>query len=139
MTQVDSNTRLAVDRTRLSYERTMMAWVRTGTSLITFGFSIYKFFQIEIAKSVPTNEGFFGSANFCADDDCYWASGADDGYARESPRFEGPQIRISRSPFSALHAYPREPSSANNRSNQPPCPMASRPTRTSTSLCFSSR
>jgi putative membrane protein len=62
--QIDSSTRLAVDRTRLAYERTMMAWVRTGISLITFGFSIYKFFQIETAKSVPGNEGVFGSANF---------------------------------------------------------------------------
>jgi putative membrane protein len=25
----------------------MMAWIRTGTSLITFGFSIYKLFQLE--------------------------------------------------------------------------------------------
>jgi putative membrane protein len=27
-----------------------MAWVRTATSLITFGFSIYKFFQLELPK-----------------------------------------------------------------------------------------
>jgi putative membrane protein len=39
-------TQLAVDRTRLAFERTTMAWVRTATSLITFGFSVYKFFQI---------------------------------------------------------------------------------------------
>lgn len=25
----------------------MMAWIRTATSLITFGFTIYKFFQLE--------------------------------------------------------------------------------------------
>ena len=31
----------------------MMSWIRTATSLITFGFSIYKFFQIEM----PRNEG----------------------------------------------------------------------------------
>jgi putative membrane protein len=31
----------------------MMAWVRTATSLISFGFSIYKFFQIEISKGQP--------------------------------------------------------------------------------------
>jgi putative membrane protein len=30
----------------------MMAWVRTAISLITFGFSIYKFFQIEQAVGV---------------------------------------------------------------------------------------
>jgi len=41
------STQLAFDRTRLAYDRTMLAWVRTATSLITFGFSIYKFFDIE--------------------------------------------------------------------------------------------
>ena len=40
-------TRLAFERTRIAYERTMMAWIRTGTSLITFGFSVYKFFQLD--------------------------------------------------------------------------------------------
>ena len=43
----DRSTKLALDRTRASYERTMMSWIRTATSLITFGFTIYKFFQIE--------------------------------------------------------------------------------------------
>jgi len=38
---------LDVARTRASYERTMMSWIRTSTSLITFGFTIYKFFQLE--------------------------------------------------------------------------------------------
>ncbi len=46
----DASTTLAVDRTRLAYERTLMAWIRTATSLITFGFTIYKFFQIEVAR-----------------------------------------------------------------------------------------
>lgn len=45
--KVNATTRLAVDRTRLAYERTLMAWVRTAISLISFGFTIYKFFQIE--------------------------------------------------------------------------------------------
>jgi putative membrane protein len=44
----DSN-QLAFDRTRLAYERTLLAWVRTATGLITFGFSIYKFFEIQHA------------------------------------------------------------------------------------------
>jgi putative membrane protein len=44
---LDDSTRLAFDRTRAAYERTMMSWIRTATSLITFGFSVYKFFQIE--------------------------------------------------------------------------------------------
>ena len=44
---VDASTQLAFARTRAAYERTMMAWIRTATSLITFGFSIYKFFQLE--------------------------------------------------------------------------------------------
>lgn len=45
--KVNAATRLAVDRTRLAYERTLMAWVRTAISLISFGFTIYKVFQIE--------------------------------------------------------------------------------------------
>jgi putative membrane protein len=44
---MDLSTKLSYDRTFLAYERTLMAWVRTSSSLITFGFSIYKFFQIE--------------------------------------------------------------------------------------------
>ena len=44
------STQLAVDRTRLAHERTLMAWIRTATSLITFGFTIYKFFQIELSR-----------------------------------------------------------------------------------------
>src|SRR4051794_869417 len=47
---ISATTRLAVDRTRMAHERTLMAWIRTATSLITFGFSIYKFFQIEGAE-----------------------------------------------------------------------------------------
>ena len=43
----DIATRLAIERTRVAYDRTMMAWVRTSTSLITFGFTIYKFFQLQ--------------------------------------------------------------------------------------------
>ena len=48
---LDTSTRLAFDRTRVAYERTMMAWIRTATSLITFGFAVYKFFQIEAPSS----------------------------------------------------------------------------------------
>ena len=44
---IDANTRLSYERTSLAHERTLMAWVRTATSLITFGFTIYKFFQLE--------------------------------------------------------------------------------------------
>src|SRR5262245_61414280 len=52
---MDSSTNLAVDRTRLAHERTQMAWVRTATSLISFGFTIYKFFQIEMAKEMAAH------------------------------------------------------------------------------------
>ncbi len=41
----DAN-QLAVDRTRLAHERTLMAWIRTAVSLISFGFTIFKFFQV---------------------------------------------------------------------------------------------
>jgi putative membrane protein len=44
---MDRNTRLSFDRTFLAHERTLMAWIRTSSSLITFGFSIYKFFELE--------------------------------------------------------------------------------------------
>jgi putative membrane protein len=50
--KLDAGTRLAVERTRLAAERTMMAWVRTAASLISFGFTIYKFFQLEL-KTEP--------------------------------------------------------------------------------------
>ncbi len=55
--KLDSSTLLAVDRTRLAYERTLMAWIRTATSLITFGFTIYKFFQIELSRGVSPRSG----------------------------------------------------------------------------------
>jgi len=42
-----NDNRLSLENTRLAYERTMMAWIRTATSLITFGFAVYKFFQID--------------------------------------------------------------------------------------------
>ena len=45
---IDANTRLSYERTNLAHERTLMAGVRTATSLITFGFTIYKFFQLEM-------------------------------------------------------------------------------------------
>jgi putative membrane protein len=50
--QLDTNTKLAFERTRAAYDRTMMAWVRTATSLISFGFAIFKFFQLEIGGGV---------------------------------------------------------------------------------------
>jgi putative membrane protein len=50
----DLGTRLAIERTRVAYDRTMMAWTRTATSLITFGFTIYKFFQIELRGNAQT-------------------------------------------------------------------------------------
>ena len=52
---LDLSTKLAIERTRASYERTMMSWIRTATSLITFGFSVYKFFQIEVPGSGQKN------------------------------------------------------------------------------------
>jgi putative membrane protein len=43
--------------TRLAFERTLMAWVRTAASLITFGFSVYKFSQIEMKPAVAMSGG----------------------------------------------------------------------------------
>src|ERR1700756_4481509 len=53
--KLDLSTKLAFDRTWVAYERTMLAWVRTATSLITFGFSVFKFFQIVRAGSEQRN------------------------------------------------------------------------------------
>jgi putative membrane protein len=50
-------------RTRNSYERTMMSWIRTATSLITFGFSVYKFFQLEASRRV-TESHLIGPRQF---------------------------------------------------------------------------
>ena|SRR5579863_3348168 len=52
---IDISTQLAYERTRNSYETTMMSWIRTATSLITFGFSFYKFFQIETPAQSQQN------------------------------------------------------------------------------------
>ena len=48
MAPLDVSTKLAIERTRAACDRTMMAWIRTGTSLISFGFAIFKFFQLEM-------------------------------------------------------------------------------------------
>jgi putative membrane protein len=60
---LDTGTRLAVERTRLAHERTLMAWVRTATSLISFGFTIYKFFELEL-KGAPAQHPVIGARGF---------------------------------------------------------------------------
>ena len=52
---LDDSTKLAYESMRNSYEKTMMSWIGTATSLITFGFSIYKFFQIEAPSERQQN------------------------------------------------------------------------------------
>ena len=61
--ELDLSTKLAFDRTWVAYERTMLAWVRTATSLITFGFSVYKFFQI-VREGGERNNYVIGSRQF---------------------------------------------------------------------------
>ena len=56
-------TQLSLERTILSHERTLMSWVRTSTSLITFGFTIYKFFQLELQNRPPL-QGVIGPRQF---------------------------------------------------------------------------
>lgn len=58
----DLSTRLAIERTRVAYDRTMMSWIRTATSLITFGFTIYKYFQIQ--RVAPPSESLIGPRGF---------------------------------------------------------------------------
>ena len=58
-------TQLAMERTNLSHERTLMSWIRTATSLITFGFTIYKFFQLELqAENRPRLHDVIGPRQF---------------------------------------------------------------------------
>ncbi len=47
----DTGTLLALERTRAAYDRTLMAWMRTSTSMISFGFTLYKFLQIEMERA----------------------------------------------------------------------------------------
>jgi putative membrane protein len=61
---LDTGTRLAVDRTWLAHERTLMAWIRTAASLISFGFSIYKFFDIQTAGREIPGAGLIGPREF---------------------------------------------------------------------------
>jgi putative membrane protein len=56
-------TMLAYERTRVAYERTMMAWIKTGTSLISFGFAVYKFFQLDM-PSVALSQSLIGPRGF---------------------------------------------------------------------------
>jgi len=61
--KLSMNDILALERTRIAYERTMMAWARTATSFITFGFAIYKFFEIE-TKGVDIGPRIIGTREF---------------------------------------------------------------------------
>jgi putative membrane protein len=60
---LDLSTKLAFDRTWVAYARTMLAWVRTATTLITFGFSVYKFFQI-VREEGQRNDHLIGARQF---------------------------------------------------------------------------
>ncbi len=62
--KLDISAKLSYERTVLSHERTLMSWVRTATSLITFGFTIYKFFEIEQATIMPSRAGHVGARQF---------------------------------------------------------------------------
>jgi putative membrane protein len=63
-TEPSINTKLAYERTNLAHERTLMAWVRTATSLITFGFTIYKFFQLEMSVARVRPQQLIGPREF---------------------------------------------------------------------------
>ena len=54
--KIDTATKLAYQRTRLAQDNAVLAWIRTATSLITFGFTVYKFFQIELQGKVGTRQ-----------------------------------------------------------------------------------
>ena len=48
MPEIDTARRLELERIRIAYEQSIMTWIRTAIALITFGFTIYKFFQLEL-------------------------------------------------------------------------------------------
>ena len=52
---LDVSTRLAYERTRAAYDRTLMAWIRTAVSMISFGFTIFKFFQLDLGEHRRTD------------------------------------------------------------------------------------
>jgi putative membrane protein len=54
--RLDESTRLALERTRVAYDRTVMAAIRTATSLITFGFTVYKLFELEMIGRDRTSQ-----------------------------------------------------------------------------------
>ena len=62
--QLDAALWQAIQRTCLAYDRTMMAWVRTATSLMSFGFTIYKFFDIESKQAQASPALLLGAARF---------------------------------------------------------------------------
>jgi putative membrane protein len=53
-----------VDRTLLAYDRTLLAWIRTAIVLITFGFTINKFFQLELSRVVSRSPRLIGPPEF---------------------------------------------------------------------------
>jgi putative membrane protein len=61
---MDISTKLGYERTNLAHERTMMAWVRTATALISFGFTIYKFFQLEKGDLLRIQHQVIGPRQF---------------------------------------------------------------------------
>ena len=61
---MDTNTKLAFERTDLAHERTLMAWVRTATALISFGFSIYKFYELEKETLLMAHHQIIGPRQF---------------------------------------------------------------------------
>lgn len=60
---LDTPTKLAIERTRVAYERTVMAATRTATSLIALGFTVQKFFQFD-AQGKQVNKHWIGPYEF---------------------------------------------------------------------------
>lgn len=46
-TKGPSSLEIAEEQTLLAHDRTLMAWIRTSLSLIPFGFTLYKFSQLQ--------------------------------------------------------------------------------------------
>ena len=56
--KTDHATNMAVERTMMAADRSLMAWVRTGLSLISFGFTIYKFLDVQRQQMEAAGKSF---------------------------------------------------------------------------------
>ena len=88
----DLATRLDLERTHIAYEQSMMTWIRTAITLITFGFTIYKFFQLELPGRAEKSR--CRAPRVCTYTGCSGSHFAGDGNAGASAQSATPQAAV---------------------------------------------